>query len=90
MPARSQKIQKKGSFGTCQFSKSSPVPITADKTTINFTISFEEALKLSLAVDECVRKLNSYNRATNRGKNAALAVVIHLDKRRIRISEGKV
>ena len=68
----------------------SPASIKEGTTTINFTISFEEALKFNLAVDECVRKLNSYNRAKTRGKQAALALVIHLDKGRIRVSEGKL
>lgn len=90
MTDHSFKIEKKGSFGACKFSKTSPASIKEDTTTINFTISFEEALKFNLAVDECVRKLNSYNRATTRGKQAALALVVHLDKRRIRVSEGKV
>lgn len=74
-------------FGACSFRKSSPpAPVTA----INFTIAFEEALKLSLAIDECVRKLNRYDRAKSRGKAAALALIIHLDKKRIRVQEGKL
>lgn len=53
-------------------------------------LTLEEALKLNVAIDECVRKLNSYNRAKASGKNAGLMVVIHLDTRRIRILEGKL
>jgi hypothetical protein len=90
MSSRSSKIEEKRSFGACSFSKTSPVVVKEHTTTINFTISFEEALKLNIAVDECVRKLNGYNRAKTRGRQAALALVIHLDKGRIRVLEGKV
>lgn len=51
----------KESFGICDFERTSP-PLTAlssDTKVLNIQISFEEALKLSLAIDECVRKLNS-------------------------------
>ena len=78
---------RKSSFGAATFAKSSP-PV--ETKVINFTVSFEEALKLSLAVDECVRHLNGYNRSKARGKSAALALIIHLDKKRIRVQEGKL
>ena len=81
---------KKSSFGDCRFSKTSPISLRERTSAINFPISFEEALKFSLAVDECVRKLNSYNRGNARGKEAALALIIHLDSKRIRVSEGKI
>jgi hypothetical protein len=89
MPSRELKT-KKSSFGDCKFSKTSPASLNEHTTAVNFTISFEEALKFSLAVDECVRKLNSYNRGNARGKQAALALIVHLDTKRIRVSEGKV
>ena len=82
-----QKALKKGSFGAATFAKSSP-PVNTK--VINFTVSFDEALKFSLAVDECVRQLNSYNRSKASGKTAALALIIHLDKKRIRVQEGKL
>jgi len=80
---------KKKSFGGCTFRKSSPT-ISVETSTVNFTISFEEALKLNIAVQECVRQLNSYNRATSLGKSAALALIVHVDKKRIRVQEGKL
>jgi hypothetical protein len=79
----------KSSFGACSFAKTSPTALAADTRAINLVVTFEEALKLNLAIDECVRTLGRYNRAKSRGKNAALMMVIHLDKKRIRILEGK-
>ena len=81
---------KTSSFGACTFAKTSPAQLSVDTPALNVVLSFEEALKLNLAIDECVRKLNSYNRATAAGKNAGLTMVIHLDKHRIRIQEGKL
>ena len=57
---------------------------------MNITMSFEDALKFSLAVDECVRKLNSYNKAMAAGKSAALTVAVLLDKKQIMVKEGKL
>jgi len=81
---------KLGSFGACTFRKKSPALVTGTTTTLNFILTFEEALKLNIAVDECVRKLNGYNHATSAGKRAALSLVVHIDKRRIRVNEGKI
>ncbi len=64
--------------------------IGSDHRALNLFLSFEEALKLNLAIDEAVRRLNSYNRATRAGKSAALNVTIYLDKKRITVNEGKL
>lgn len=81
---------EKDSFGACSFAKTSPIELTADTRCINVVVSFEEALKLGLAVDECVRQLGRYNRSKTEGKRTALMLVIHLDKKRIRVLEGRV
>lgn len=82
--------EKTGSFGACGFRKMSPGEVSSGTKAINFVMPFEEALKLNVAIDECVRKLNSYNRAKASGKNAGLMIVIHLPTKRIRILEGKL
>jgi hypothetical protein len=56
---------------------------------LNIEISFEDALKLHLAIGECIRKLNSYKRSTKAGKRSALNVALHLSKNRVTINEGK-
>jgi hypothetical protein len=57
---------------------------------LNIEIDFEEALKLHLAIGECIRKLNSYNRSTRAGKCTALNLAIHLSKGRVTINEAKL
>jgi hypothetical protein len=52
-------------------------------------LSFEEALKLNLALDLGVHALGRLNRATKKGKRAALQVVVHLGaKARVRVLNG--
>jgi hypothetical protein len=80
------------SFGGCNFGKLSPLQEALCPTTkvLNVTLSFEDALKFNLAVDECVRKLNSYKRSTIEGKHSALSIAIHLEKGRVTVREGKL
>lgn len=80
------------SFGGCDFSKTSPRrdALSPQTAVLNVTLSFEDALRLNLAIDECVRKLNSYKRSTVEGRRTALNLAIHLDKNRVTVNEGKL
>ena len=77
------------SFGGCSVSQISPKK-PAEPKILNLKISFPEALKLSLAIDECLRKLNRYNMSTDAGKRAAVNLVVHLHVSRIAVAEGKL
>ena len=57
---------------------------------LNFSISFEEALKLELALRECLSKLNKYNRSTTAGRRTALLLTAHLEVKRFAVLEGKL
>jgi hypothetical protein len=83
---------KKFSFGTSRYSKTSPDRSKLSPTTsiLNLYLTFEEALKLNLSIDECIRKLNTYNRSTKAGKSIGLNVAIHLDQERITVNETMV
>jgi len=83
---------KKFSFGACSYQKMSPsqAKLSPDTKILNLVISFEDALKLDLAIDECVRQLNSYIRNTTEGKRTALNLAIHLDQQRITVNEDKL
>ncbi len=85
-------ILKTSSFGGCEFGKLSPQlsKLSADTRVLNVTLSFEDALKIHLAIGECVRQLNSYKRSTTAGRRSALNLAIHLDKGRLTINEGKL
>ena len=79
--------QKKGVTGTCSFKAMSPNldALTSSTSVINLTLTFEEALKLNLAIDEGVRKLNAVNRSTKAGREIALKLIVYLDKKRLNV-----
>ncbi len=84
--------KKSFSFGTCTVNRTSPdkESLTADTKILNVVISFEDGLKLSMAIDECLRKLNSYNRNMKAGKNTGMNLAIHLEQKRITINEQRI
>jgi hypothetical protein len=90
MAERNAKIFKTGAFGACSYEKTSPKQLAHATRAVNVVLSFDEALKLNLAIDEGVRRLGRYNRATSAGKRAGLMLIVHFDKRRIRVQEGKL
>lgn len=69
MPDTNQPARKQFSFGGCDLAQTSPKISELSPTTavLNVRIGFEEALKLHLAIGECIRKLNSYKRSTAAG-----------------------
>lgn len=79
------------SFGGCSFNRTGPglAKFSPETKKLNIEVGFEEALKLHLAVGECISKLNQYNRSRSLGKRAALNLVIHLDSNRITVNETR-
>ena len=79
-------------FGTCAYERTSPAreKVTENTKILNVMLTFEEALKLNLAIDECVRKLNTYKRSTKAGKSMGMNVAIHLEQSRITVNEQKI
>ena len=86
MPAK----QKQFTFGTCSVNHLSPPAISPSTRAVNIVISFEDALKLNLAIGEGLSALNKNNRATREGRDAALCLTVYLDKKRITVNKGKV
>jgi hypothetical protein len=84
--------EKQFTFGTCVYASTSPEQGTLSNQTkiLNIVVPFEESLKLNLAIDECIRKLNKYKRSMKQGKRAALNLSINLSDNRISINEGKL
>jgi hypothetical protein len=82
--------QKGSSFGGATFSRTSPPveKLTAETKIVNVVLPFEEALKLSVAVQACVMWLNEKNRATKEGKEAALNLQVNFARRRVVVRRG--
>lgn len=78
--------------GTCEVAHVSPqdLPTDGPGSVVNLVLGFEEALKLNLALDEAVRRVNRYNRGTRVGKLAGVQLIVYLEKRRINVKEGKL
>jgi len=55
---------------------------------LNLDMSFEEALKFSLAIQSCVQSLNRYNHATKAGRSMGLGLCIFFDSRKISVMES--
>ena len=92
MAQQASPAMKTFSFGGCDFGRTSPSveALSPNTQVLNIDIGFEEALKLHLAIGECIRKLNSYKRSTSAGKRTALNLAIHLSKRRVTINEAEL
>ena len=84
--------QTKDSFGGCTFACVSPAYGTLASSTkvVNVVLSFEEALKLNLAIQEAVRDLNTLHRAVKVNKLAGMKLAIHMDKHRITVARGRM
>lgn len=84
--------EKKFSFGGCYYQATSPrvEDLGPGTKVVNVRLTFEEALKLSLAVDECVRYLNRMKRSTREGKRSALNLAIYFNKERVVVTKGQI
>lgn len=52
-------------------------------------MTFEEALKFSVAVQSCVQALNRYNRATKAGRDMGLGLCIKFDVKQVTVMESR-
>ena len=69
-------------FGTCNFASTSPkvADLSPRTEVLNVVVKFEDAQKLNLAIDECIRRLNRYKRNVKEGKRRALNLQFHLQE----------
>lgn len=84
--------EKTTSYGSCSFERVNPSredlsPVAAK---LNVVISFEEALKLNLAIDERLRAINKLKRNSIEGKRAALNLVVDLNANNIAVMPGQL
>lgn len=92
MPTSKPILEKTWTFGGCDYERTIPRrdALSSSTAILEVVLPFEEALKFSLAVDECIRRLNRYNRATKAGKASALKVAIRLNRGRVTVHEAKL
>ena len=57
---------------------------------VNIEMNFEEALRLSLAIQLCVMQLNRYKRSTTQGREMGMLLSIKTDSNTITVIEKRV
>ena len=84
-------VTKKFSFGGGQFARQSPPreKISPSTPILNLEMTLEEALKLSLALEEGCRQVNRYKMSAKTGKRARVCLALHFKPGRIIVYEGK-
>ena len=84
--------EKTTSSGGCAFDRVNPSREDLNPAThkLNLIISFEEALKLNLAIQERLRAINKLKMSSTAGKLAALNLVVDLNVNNISVMPGKL
>ena len=78
--------RQKESYGSCTIGQFSPAPTGSWPLAINIVLSFEEAMKLNLAIQARLLNINRLNRSTKAGKAAAVNLCAYRDTRRITVN----
>lgn len=81
--------------GGARFERISPDPSSfkaGEKPvkSLNIHISFEQALKLSLALQSCLIQLNKFHRSDTAGKSMGVELTIHVNQRSVKVIEKSI
>ncbi len=76
---------KTKSFGFCKITSYNPKKECFNERTkmVNIMLTFEEALKIGLALDEGIRSINKLNRSFPEGRNAKLNLQVNFEENRL-------
>ena len=80
----------KRSYGTCVVDHFSPPVREGWPKAINVVLSFEEAMKLNLALQARLLDMNRLNRSTKEGKRAAVNLCLYVGVNRITVNADKI
>ena len=64
--------------------------LSPDTQILNIDLDIDQALRLQLAVNEAIRKVNRYKESAEAGRKAVVCLSVHLDQERISVTEGKL
>ena len=82
--------KKKQSYGGCTINRFMPPKGDGWPKAINIVVSFEDALKLQLALQARLLEINGLKRSTKEGKAAAVNLCVYTDACRITVNADKV
>lgn len=74
--------------GACRYGRLSPDVAKKGVKSVNVEITFEEGLKLALALDSCLHGVNRYNRSTTKGKAMGVVLSIKTESGSIAVIEA--
>ncbi len=84
-----RKARQKQSYGGCNIDHFSPAKTEGWPKAINIVLGFEDAMKLQLALQARLLKMNRLNRSTREGKAAAVNLCVYSDVKRITVNANK-
>jgi hypothetical protein len=76
--------------GLAEYVRTQPDVATQGVKSINIEISFEEAVRFSLAVQSCVMQLNRYKRSAKVGREMGMCLSIKTETNTITVIEKRV
>lgn len=76
--------------GLASYIRTQPDIVAKGVKAINIEMSFEEAIRFSLAVQSCVMQLNRFNRATTEGREMGLVLSVKTGSNSITVIEKRV
>jgi hypothetical protein len=92
LPKPPKSLHDERFFGSCAFARNNQgtVAVPEGNQALNILLSFSETLKLKLALEEGLLKLNRYNKNTMEGRRCALKITIQFGNERILVNEDKL
>lgn len=76
--------------GGARFTRLSPDVAEKGIKSLNIDVPFEEALKLSLALDSCLQAINRYNRSTSKGRAMGVCLSVKMQNSAISVIEVSI
>ncbi len=76
--------------GLADYVRTQPDIAAQGVKSVNIEMSFEEALRLSLAIQSCLMQLNRYKRSTTAGREMGMLLSIKTDSNTITVIEKRV
>jgi hypothetical protein len=89
-PKKIVKQKAEDNFGSSRFIWASPDLVSQGTKSLNLEISFEEGLKLLIALQTCLQELTRYDRRTLEGKAMGLMLSIKLDNKSVSVLEKQI
>lgn len=71
--------------GVCQYDRLMP-----GKESVSLFLGFDDALRLSVAIQSAILELNRYNRATKQGKRMGLCISVRTKNRSVSVWHGRL